>query len=220
MRTALLLTAALAGLTAAAPALAQSTPPAPGSIQTPANEQVVVPDVARRDIKIPKYPSKDIEVAGFMGTYATENFGASFVYGIKLGYHITEDFFVQAAFAQTEVSDETFRQILPGGIFTDDTEKLSYYNISVGYNILPGEVFIGTKRALPISLYVIAGVGSTDFNDQTRQTFNIGFGTRVFVKEKWSINVDLRDHIFSIDLLGKRQSTQNLELTAGVSYFF
>jgi len=216
MRTALLLTAALASLAAAAPALAQSTPTSP----TPANEQVVVPDVARRDIKIPKYPSKDIEVSGFMGTYATENFGASFVYGIRLGYHITEDFFVQAAFAQTEVSDETFRQILPGGIFTDDTEKLSYYNISVGYNILPGEVFIGTKRALPIALYVIGGVGSTDFNEQTRQTFNLGFGARVFVKEKWSVSVDLRDHIFSIDLLGKRQSTQNLELTAGVSYFF
>lgn len=214
MRTALPLIAALATLFAAASASAQSTPPAP------ANEQVVVPDVARRDIKIPKYPSKDIEVSAYTGTYATENFGASWVYGIKLGYHITEDFFVQAALAQTQVSDETFRQILPGGVFTDDTADLTYYNISVGYNILPGEVFIGTKRALPMQLYVIAGVGSTDFNEQTRQTINIGFGTRVFVKERWSVQVDLRDHIFSLDLLGKRQSTQNLELTAGFSYFF
>ena len=56
--------------------------------------------------------------------------------------------------------------------------------------------------------------------EQTRQTFNFGFGSRVFLKDKWSVQVDLRDHIFSIDLLGKRQSTQNLELTAGVSYFF
>ena len=36
-------------------------------------------------------------------------------YGLRLGYHITEDFFVQANFAQTKVSDEAFRQLLPGG---------------------------------------------------------------------------------------------------------
>lgn len=213
MRIALPLLAALATLLAAAPLAAQTTP-------APANEQVVVPDVARRDIKLPKYPSKDFEVAAFTGTYATENFGASWVYGIKLGYHITEDFFVQAALAQTKVSDESFRQILPGGVFTDDSEKLRYYNLSVGYNILPGEVFLGTRRALPMALYLIGGVGSTDFNEQTRQTFNVGFGARVFLADKLSVQVDLRDHIFSLDLLGKRQSTQNLELTAGLSYFF
>ena len=30
----------------------------------------------------------------------------------------------------------------------------------------------------------------------------------------------MRDHIFSLDLLGKRQSTQNIELTAGFAAFF
>ena len=30
----------------------------------------------------------------------------------------------------------------------------------------------------------------------------------------------MRDHIFSLDLLGKRQSTQNLELTAGFAFYF
>ena len=30
----------------------------------------------------------------------------------------------------------------------------------------------------------------------------------------------MRDHIFSLDLLGKRQSTQNLEFTGGLTVFF
>jgi outer membrane beta-barrel protein len=188
--------------------------------QTPANEQVVVPEVDRREIKLPKFPSRDFEVGLFAGTYATENFGSSFVGGVRLGYHITEDFFVQGVYAQTRVSDEAFRQILPGGVFVDQTETLSYYNLSIGYNILPGEVFIGTKRALPSQLYLIAGVGSTSFNDQNRQTFNLGFGARVFLSDKTAVSVDLRNHLYSLDLLGKRQSTQNLELTAGLSYFF
>jgi len=35
-----------------------------------------------------------------------------------------------------------------------------------------------------------------------------------------ALQVDMRDHVFSLDLLGKRQNTQNLELTAGLTFFF
>ena len=129
--------------------------------QKPANEQVVVPQVDRRDIQVPKFPSNDFEIGLFGGTYATQNFGTSAVGGLKLGYHITEDFFVEGVYAQTKVSDENYRQILPGGVFPEESSKLSYYNLSIGYNVLPGEVFIGGKRAKPSQLYLIAGVGST-----------------------------------------------------------
>ena len=188
--------------------------------QKPPNEQVIVPEVNRRSIKLPKFPSNDFEIGTFAGTYATKNFGTSLVYGVRLGYHITEDVFVQAVYGQTKVSDESFRQILPGGIFVNPTEKLSYYNVSAGLNILPGEVFFLRNRAFPSSLYIIGGIGSTSFNAQRRQTFNVGFGAKVYLKDWLSLQVDMRDHIFSLDLLGKRQSTQNLEFTGGLSFYF
>ena len=56
--TLLALTAALA-----APALAQTAAPA----QQPANEQVIVPEVQRRDVRIPQFPSKDFEVGLLAG---------------------------------------------------------------------------------------------------------------------------------------------------------
>src|SRR5215217_2555674 len=129
--------ASIATLLAAAScaALAQSTPA--GN-----NDQVVIPQVDRRDIEKPKFPSNDFEIGLFTGTFATQNFGASWVYGARIGYHITEDFFVEGVYAQTKVSDELFRQILAGGIFPQEREKLTYYNFSVGYNLLPGEIFI------------------------------------------------------------------------------
>lgn len=49
---------------------------------------------------------------------------------------------------------------------------------------------------------------------------NVGLGTRLFLADWAALQVDMRDHIFSLDLLGKRQSTQNLELTAGLTFFF
>ena len=188
--------------------------------QQPANEQVIVPQVDRRDIKPPRFPSNDFEIGVFAGTYGTENFGSSAVVGLRAGYHITEDIFVEAAYGQTKVSDESFRQVLPGGVFPSGKESLQYYNVSAGINVLPGEVFVGRNTAKASSVYLIGGIGSTRFNQQRRQTVNLGFGLRVFFSDKTALQVDMRDHIFSLDLLGKRQSTQNLELTAGFTYFF
>ncbi len=184
------------------------------------NDQVVIPQVDRRDIEKPKFPSNDFEIGLFTGTFATQNFGSSWVYGARIGYHITEDFFVQGAYGQTKVSDELFRQILPGGILVAGTEKLSYYNMSIGYNLFPGEIFVGGSRARPSQFYIVAGVGSTKFADQRKPTFNAGFGYRVYLADWVALQLDLRDHIFSLDLLGKRESTQNVELTGGLTFYF
>ena len=183
-------------------------------------DQVVVPQVDRRGIHLPHFASNDFEMGLFTGSYATQNFGTSLVYGVRLGYHITEDFFVEGVYAQTKVSDELYRQILPGGVFPQEKSTLSYYNASVGYNILPGEIFVGSRYARPSQLYVIAGVGSTKLDVQRKPTLNFGFGYRVYMADWAALQLDLRDHIFSLDLLGTRQSTQNLELTAGLAFYF
>ncbi|MBI3368672.1 MAG: outer membrane beta-barrel domain-containing protein [Burkholderiales bacterium] len=184
------------------------------------NEPVITPQVERRSVKLPRIPSNDFELGLFAGTYATQNFGASAVAGVRLGYHITEDVFAEAALASTRVSDDSFRQILPGGVFPREKETLSYANLSAGWNILPGEVFFGKSVAKASAMYLIGGIGSTRFNQQRRQTINVGFGWRLFFRDWGAVQVDLRDHLFSLDLLGKRQNTQNLEMTAGVTLFF
>lgn len=183
-------------------------------------QQVIVPEVERREVKLPKFPSKDIAVGLFAGTYATQNFGAAAVVGGRLGYHVTEDWFVEATLGQSKVSDEAFRQVLPGGIFTDPKEKLNYYEFSAGYNLLPGEVFPTAKRAKATAIYLVAGVGSTKFNQQRSQTLSFGLGGRLLLTERAALQFDIRDHVFSLDLLGKRQSTHNVELTGGFTYYF
>ncbi len=188
--------------------------------QAAQTEQVVVPEITRRDIKRPRMPSKDFEMGLFGGTYATQNFGSSFVKGLRLGYHLSEDFFVEGVYGQTKVSDELYRQVLPGGVFQSGKNKLEYYNISAGYNVLPGEVFLGANRAMPFALYLIGGVGTTLLADQRMATFNFGSGMRVFYNDNVSLQLDVRDHIFTIDLLGKQQRTQNLEYTLGLTVSF
>jgi outer membrane beta-barrel protein len=217
-RTLTLLSLALAPVLCAAQSSSQP--------QQPSNEQVIQPQVDRREIKLPKYPSKDFAIGVFGGTYSTQNFGSSAIGGVRLGYHISEDIFVDAVYAQTKVSDENYRQILPGGLFAQPEEKLKYYNLSAGYNILPGEVFWGRNLAWASALYVIAGIGNTNFvssdkvNRRNRQTINFGLGTRVLFWDRVALQVDLRSHHFTLDILGRNESTKNLELTGGVTFYF
>ncbi|HQR21359.1 MAG TPA: outer membrane beta-barrel domain-containing protein [Burkholderiaceae bacterium] len=220
MRQRLLALSIAAGLASGASSAFAQTAPAGAATNPPANEQVIEPTVPRRDVRVPKIPSNDIIVGAYLGTYSSEDFGASFVYGLRLGYHITEDFFVEGVYGTTKVSDDNYRQILPGGVFPNKTETLDYYNLSVGYNILPGEVFFGRSYAKASALYLIAGLGSTKFLGQSSQTFNFGLGYRVFYKDWGAIQVDFRDHMYSLDLLGQSKSTQNLELTLGATFFF
>ena len=42
----------------------------------------------------------------------------------------------------------------------------------------------------------------------------------MFLIDAVALQLDMRDHIYSVDLLGKRQSTQNLELTGGLAVYF
>jgi outer membrane beta-barrel protein len=214
MKRSLVITALAA---AALPAAAQTPPPPKPQPQ----EQVVVPEVDRRPIKKPRLPSNDFSIGLFYGTYATENFGTSAVSGIKLGYAITEDIFVEGAYGKTTVSDEAFRQIFPGGgVLSEPQQKLNYYNLSAGWNVLTGEAFFGRRTAKALQSYVVAGIGSTDFAGQRKQTLHVGMGLRVLFNDRFSVQFDARDHLFPLDILGRKQNTHNLEFTTGLTVYF
>jgi outer membrane beta-barrel protein len=188
--------------------------------QPGAGDQVIQPGLDRREVKVLHIPSNDFEFGLFTGTYNTQNFGSNLIGGVRLGYHITEDFFAEAVYGNTRATDEVYRQFLPGGIFPNRVEKLSYYELTGGFNVLPGEVYVWKNVARPSALYVVAGLGTTSFLDQWHFTGSAGFGARVWLANWASLQVDMRDHIFSLDVLGLRRTTQNLEFSGGVTFFF
>ncbi len=97
---------------------------------------------------------------------------------------------------------------------------MSYYNISLGYNLLPGEAFITRRFAMTTDFYLIGGVGSTTFAGDDRYTVNFGAGNRLLFTDWLAVHVDFRDHLFDIDITGVDKTTHNLELSAGMSIFF
>ncbi len=196
----------------------------PEEATSPSSEppgQVIDPEVARREVKEPKIDSENFEFGAFVGIMSIEDFGSDMVYGLRFAYHVTEGFFVETTVGQTEAGLTSF-EVLSGGtpIITDSDRTYTYYNLNVGYNILPGEGFIGEGRAYNTSFYLVAGLGSTRFAGDDRFTVNFGAGYRFLLNDSVAFDADFRDHLFDIDLLGEEKTTHNLEGHLGVTVFF
>ncbi|MEJ2172830.1 outer membrane beta-barrel domain-containing protein [Gammaproteobacteria bacterium] len=186
-----------------------------------ATGQVIEPEVERREVKEPEIDREDFEVGAFVGVMSIEDFGSDVVYGARLAYHVTEGFFIEGTVGQSEAGLTSFEALSGGARIIDDDERtFTYYNLNLGYNLLPGEGFIGEGRAYNTSFYLVAGLGSTTFAGDDRFTVNFGAGYRLLLTDSVALHVDFRDHLFDIDLLGEEKTVHNLEGHLGVTVFF
>lgn len=182
-------------------------------------EPVIPAQVDRRDVHIPKIKANDIEVGAFVGIFSVQNFGAKPSSGLRLGYHVTEDFFIEGTYGRSKVSDEAYRGLgVP--IFSTEVIPLTYYNLSVGVNLFPGEVFVGKDWAMTSAVYLVGGVGNVKFNGENHTAYDFGIGIRVLPKDWLSMRFEIRDHMFASDLLGKNELTHNFEMTLGIAAYF
>ena len=168
---------------------------------------MIDPQVARRDVKAPKIDTEDFEVGAYAGFMSIEDFGSNAVYGLRLAYHITEGLFAEATYGQSEAGKTSY-EILSGGqalLLTDDQRKFQYYDVSLGYNLLPGEVFLGGNHAFNSALYVLLGAGNTSFAGDDFFTFTYGAGWRVLATDSIAAHFDVRDHMFNTDITGDGQ---------------
>jgi outer membrane beta-barrel protein len=184
-------------------------------------ELLIEPEIARREIVEPEIDTEDFEIGIYAGLMSIEDFGTSGVFGARIAYHLTESIFVEAAIGITEANETSF-ELLGGDIqlLTDDDREFTYYNLSAGYNLLPGEVFLGEKYAYNSQFYLIGGIGSTRFAGDDEFTLNVGAGYRLLISDWLTLHLDARDHMFESDLFGEVKTMHNFELHGGLTYFF
>jgi outer membrane beta-barrel protein len=182
---------------------------------------VINPQVERRDIRPADIDTEDFELGAYVGFMSVEDFGSNAVYGATLAYHVSEHWFVQGTYGQTDTEETSF-EILSGGaqLLSDDQRTLKYYDLSLGFNLLPGEAFIGRNWALNSSLYATAGVGNTGFAGDDFFTVSFGAGYRMLPIDWLALHFDVRDRMFDTDLLGDEKTTHNIEFTLGMTFFF
>jgi outer membrane beta-barrel protein len=183
--------------------------------------RVIEPEVERRTIKVPRIDSENLEVGAYFGALSIEDFGTNSVYGATLAYHVSEDFFFQGEIGRSTAGRTSFETL--GGnvqLLTGDERRFTYYNLALGYNFLPGEVFLGRGLAMTSALYLTGGIGSVDFAGDQKFAVTFGGGYRVLPTDYIAIHVTVVDRVFDSDLLGTSKLTNNLEARIGATVFF
>jgi outer membrane beta-barrel protein len=203
---------ALIGVVVAVNAFAQ--PPTRG-------EPVIEPQLNRPVTPLPAIDTENFEVGVYAGVLSIEDFGSDAVIGARAAYHLNSAFFFEGSYGQSQAGSTSYENLSGAAkLLTGSERDYRYYNLSLGYNVLPGEAFIGERWAFNSALYLIGGAGSTHFGGDDRFTVNVGAGYRFIATDWMALHLDVRDHMFNTDLLGEKKTVHNLEFTGAVTVFF
>jgi outer membrane beta-barrel protein len=184
-------------------------------------EPLIVREPERRQIEVDQLDRENFEIGAFGGVMNVEDFGSNTVVGVRFAYHVTEDFFVEGTYAQTDLGLTSFEKLSGGAqLISSADRKMTYYNVNIGWNIFPGESFVAGRWAFKGGLYAVAGAGSTEFAGDDLFTMNFGLGYRFIATDWLALHVDVRDHIFESDLLGTKETKHNVEFSGGLTVFF
>lgn len=189
--------------------------------EQPESWQVISADVERREIKRAAIDSENFELGPYLGMLYIQDFNSDALYGFRVAWHITEDFFFEGNYGSSR-GDLTSYEKLSGGVplFEDSERDYSFYDVNLGWNALPGEIFVLDEYALKSDFYFIGGAGSTDFLGDNFFTVSIGAGYRLLLTDSITWRFDVRDHIFDRDTFGNSETTNNIELSTGLTFFF
>lgn len=183
--------------------------------------QVISPDIERRPISTDAIDTEDFEVGAYVGILSIADFNSEPVYGARAAWHISEDFFLEASYGQSQADLTSFEKLSGSSPLFEDAERdYKYYNLSVGWNALPGEIFLFGGNAFKSDLFVVLGGGNTDFLGDKWFTVTAGVGYRLLLTDWLTWRVDVRDHLFDRDTFGEDETTHNIEVTTGFTVFF
>jgi outer membrane beta-barrel protein len=185
------------------------------------NPSIIEPQVTRRVVKTPKIKSKDFEVGAYFGALSIQDFGTNPVYGVRAAYHVTEDLFLESYAARSQAGLSSLEDVFPNiTVVSNSGRYFTYYDLDVGYNILPGEVFLGRGRAFNSALYATVGIGAVKFANQDNFAINFGVGYRVTITDWLAMHLDVRDHVFESNLFGVNKNVDNVEAILSLTTYF
>jgi outer membrane beta-barrel protein len=134
---------------------------------------------------------------------------------------VSEDIFLEANVARSKAGTTSLEDVFPDiTVVSDSGRRFTYYDLNVGYNVLPGEIFFGRGRAFNSALYVTVGMGGVRFADKDQFALNFGLGERLLITDWLALRLEVRNHIFETSLTGRTKNVDNIGATLGLSFFF
>lgn len=163
--------------------------------------------------------SEYFDVGVFTGILNIEDFNSEYIVGGNVTFNANEKFFMQFNYFQTDASLSSYEKV-EGPYFSGSDRNFTHYDFLVGYNLFLGEQFFSGTEAKLSSLYLVAGVGDTEFGGEGSFSYTAGIGYQVALKRNVLMRIDYRDYIYDTNIIGENSTVHNTALTASLSYLF
>lgn len=170
-----------------------------------------------------KVNSELFDIGVVAGVMNIEDFPAEYLIGANVTFKASEYFFLQYNYVQADVSKSSFEEADAGATFDLGSDRsFSHYDLLIGYNLFQGEFFVGDGDPHFTSLYLVGGIGDTDFGGEENFTYTIGLGYQIEFRRKYVLRFDYRDYIYETSLIvgGDKTSSNNVQMSVGLGYLF
>lgn len=186
---------------------------------------LIEPNIERSPNGYPDFKNSRFDIIPFVGGYKLDGFNTEALQGIKIGIYPHRRFFIAINYGLSEI-DESVRTDLGFLPLLTDT-KLSYYDLSLGINLLPSQLHFRLygRRAINTDVYLAAGLGkiniaSTDNNNIDDSIINLDLGLRLALAKWLCLHASVKNHIMEESLLDPNTSAQNLSYNLGLGVYF
>ena len=86
-------------------------PPPPEAGEAPV---VIDPQVERREVESAKIDTENWEAGAYIGSLSVEDFEVNLVYGARIAYHLSEDFFAEAIAGTSDAGLSSYERLSGG----------------------------------------------------------------------------------------------------------
>ncbi len=186
------------------------------------SDQVIIkPNLERREISEDRLDNENWAVGMQVGMLNIEDFGSNTWLSANVSYHLSEYFYIKAEYGHAKGGETSFEKLaIVEPLMTEDERNFDHMGLNIGYNFLPGEVFIGKGMAFNSAFSFELGAGTTEFAGDDQFTVNLGANYRVFLTDWLAWDIAMKDHILDVSITGETKTTHNMNFSLGLAAYF
>lgn len=164
--------------------------------------------------------SEVFELGVSVGVINIADFTSEWTTGLSATFKATEDLFLQYNLFQAEASTSAYENN-QGNLFDGSDRTFLHYDLLIGYNLFQGEFSPSDAGAKLSSLYLVGGVGDTDFGGENRFTYTVGVGYQIAITRRLIARFDYRGYIYKSNLItDEDQTVTSTQMSSGLSFLF
>ena len=178
-------------------------------------------DLIRVIQRRPFLQAQRAEFAPMIGTNINDPLVNLFIAGGSLNYYISEYLAVGVHGMFSLGSDtDLFDKLIDDYELYPQVSKLKWVGeLQFQYDPIYGKFTLFDTWIVPWDIYTLLGAGYTKTELDGHVTLAVGVGQRFYMNRWFTMNLELRDHIYNETYPGGSELVNNIVFTAGVGFF-